>query len=600
MNHSEHLITPEQAVTLHGLFVERAKRSPQAVAYRYFDLQQNAWLALSWAQMREQIARWQAALLRENLASGDRVAVMLRNCPQWVMFEQAALSLGLVVVPLYTVDRPENVAYIVSDAGARVLLFETAEQWQALRSVREKMPSVQRFVSLNPVGDAAVPALQHAAAWLPQQATLAPPRLSDPAALATIMYTSGTTGRPKGVMLSHANIVHNAYAAVSTCLIGESDTMLSFLPLSHTFERTAGYYMAMMAGVTVAYARSIPMLSEDLRTIRPTLLVSVPRIYERVYGAIQAKLAESSRLKRKLFALAIDVGWHRFECQQGRAAWHPKLLLWSLLNQLVASKVMARLGGRLRLSVSGGAALPPDVSRAFIALGLPILQGYGMTETSPIVSVNRLGNNFPTSVGTPLEGISVRIGPQDALLVKGHGNMLGYWNNAEATRALIDGDGWLNTGDTARISETGHIYITGRLKEIIVMSNGEKVPPADMELHILRDSLFDQVMVHGEGHPFLVALAVVNPDAWKRFAEQLGVQPDMPESLQDSRVEQQALARIAEQIAEFPGYARIRRIHLLREPWTIESGLLTPTLKIKRDQVVAQFTDEIRRLYVGH
>ncbi len=600
MNHSEHLITPEQAITLHGLFVERVRRSPQSVAYRYFDLQQNAWLALSWAQMRDQVALWQAALLRENLAPGDRVAVMLRNCPQWVMFDQAALSLGLVVVPLYTVDRPENVAYIVSDAGARVLLFETAEQWQDLRSVRDKMPSVQRFVSINPIGDAEVPSLQHTATWLPQQAALAPPRLSDPAALATIMYTSGTTGRPKGVMLSHANIVHNAYAAVSTCIIGEGDTMLSFLPLSHTFERTAGYYMAMIAGVTVAYARSIPMLSEDLRTIRPTLLVSVPRIYERVYGAILAKLAESPRLKRKLFALAINVGWHRFERQQGRAAWHPKLLLWPLLNQLVASKVMARLGGRLRLSVSGGAALPPDVSRAFIALGLPILQGFGMTETSPIVSVNRLGNNYPASVGTPLEGISVRIGPQDALLVKGHGNMLGYWNNPEATRAIIDKDGWLNTGDTARISDTGHIYITGRLKEIIVMSNGEKVPPADMELHILRDSLFDQVMVHGEGHPFLVALAVVNPDAWKRFAEQLGVRPDMPESLHDSRVEQQALARIADQIAEFPGYARIRRVHLLNEPWTIESGLLTPTLKIKRDQVVAQFTDEIRRLYVGH
>lgn len=599
-NKANRRITAEQAVTLHGIFVERVKRSPDLVAYRYFDMQKNSWLALSWSQMQDQVARWQAALLREGLVAGDRVAVMLRNCPQWVMFDQAALSLGLVVVPLYTVDRPENVAYIVNDAGAKVLLFETADQWGALCSVSDKMPGVQRYVSINPIANHNEPRLQHAETWLPQQATLNSSRVTDGSALATIMYTSGTTGRPKGVMLSNNNILQNAHAAVLTCDIGVEDTMLSFLPLSHAFERTAGYYMAMIAGVTVAYARSIPMLSEDLQTIRPTVLVSVPRIFERIHGAILSKLADGPRFRRELFALTISVGWHRFERQQGRTHWHPKLLLWPVLNHLVASKVMARLGGRLRLSVSGGAALPHDVSRAFIALGLPIVQGYGMTETSPIVSVNRVSNNFPDSVGTPLEGIAVRIGAQDALLVKGHCNMTGYWNNPEATRAIIDAEGWLNTGDTARISATGHIYITGRIKEIIVMSNGEKIPPTDMEVHISRDALFEQVMVHGEGRPFLVALIVVNADGWKRFAHQLGLDADHEESLLDSRAEQQALARIADQISEFPGYARIRRVRLLREPWTIENGLLTPTLKIKRDQVVAKFSDEIRELYDGH
>ncbi|HEU0188020.1 MAG TPA: long-chain fatty acid--CoA ligase [Gallionellaceae bacterium] len=594
------MISAEQAVTLHGLFLERVRRSPNAIAYRHFDLQQNEWIDLTWQQMRDQVARWQAALLGEGLAVGDRVAVMMRNCPQWVMYEQAALSLGLVVVPLYTVDRPENVAYIVNDAGARVILFETAEQWQALNTVRDKMPGVQRFLSLNAIEACDEARLQAIFRWLPVHATLAPARQQDAAALATIMYTSGTTGRPKGVMLSNDNIVQNAYAALLTCHIGPGDTMLSFLPLSHTFERTAGYYMPMMAGVTVAYARSIPQLSEDLKIIRPTLLVSVPRIFERVYGAILSKLAEGPRLRRELFSLTVDVGWHRFERQQGRAAWHPKLLLWPLLNRLVARKVMDRLGGRLRLSVSGGAALPPDVSRTFIALGLPILQGYGMTETSPIVCVNRMGNNFPTSVGTPLQGISVRIGEQDALLVKGHGNMQGYWNNPEATRAIIDAEGWLNTGDTARISETGHIYITGRLKEIIVMSNGEKIPPADMELNILRDSLFDQVMVYGEGKPYLVALVVLNADAWRRLAVTLNVDSEADPTLKDSRVEQHVLARVTDQIAEFPGYARIRRVCLLRDPWTIESGLLTPTLKIKRDQVVERFAEQIKDLYAGH
>jgi len=239
------------------------------------------------------------------------------------------------------------------------------------------------------------------------------------------------------------------------------------------------------------------------------------------------------------------------------------------------------------------------VSRLFIALGLPLVQGYGMTETSPVVCVNHVEDNLPSTVGPPLEGIQVRIGEQNALLVKGPCNMLGYWNNPEATAAMIGKDGWLNTGDTASISPTGHIVITGRLKEIIVMSNGEKVPPADMEEAILRDNLFDQVMVYGEGHSTLLVLAVVNPDKWKEFAKQVGVRAGMPESLHDTRVEQQVLQRIAEQIREFPGYAKVRRVLLQTEPWSIENGMMTPTLKLKRTQVVANFSKQIEQLYEG-
>lgn len=599
-DNTDNIIKPEQAVTLHGLFLERVKRTPDNVAYRYFDVQQETWQSLTWVQMRDHVARWQAALLSENLAAGDRVAIMLRNCPQWVMFEQAAMSLGLVVVPLYVVDRPDNVAYIINNAEVKVLLFENGEQWQALSTVGEQLACVQRFVSLRKVAENIEPRLQCADEWLPAQAALQPERARKRDELATIMYTSGTTGKPKGVMLSHHNIVYNAYAGLLTFPVNTEDTMLSFLPLSHAFERTAGYYMSMMAGAAVAYARSIPLLADDLKIIRPTILVSVPRIYERIYAAIHAKLAEAPPLRHKLFTLAVDVGWDMFEHQQGRSTWHPKLLLWPLLKKLVADKVMDRLGGRLRLSISGGAALPPKVSRLFIALGLPLVQGYGMTETSPVVSVNRVNHNYPSTVGQPLEGIEVRIGEQNALLVKGPCNMLGYWNNPEATAAIMDKDGWLNTGDTASISASGHITITGRLKEIIVMSNGEKVPPADMEAAIMRDPLFEQVMVHGEGHPYLVVLAVLNAENWQRFAQEVGVRPDMPESLRDTRVEQQALRRIAEQITEFPGYAKVRRVLLLAEPWSIENGLLTPTLKIKRAPVVARFATEIEQLYQGH
>jgi len=595
----QHLIKPEEAVTLHGLFLERVRSTPDLVAYRYFDPCSETWQSLTWAQTQEQIARWQAALLKENLQPGDRVALMLRNCPQWVMFDQAALSLGLVVVPLYTVDRAENVAYIVNDSQVKVLLFETAEQWQELSGVCDQMGEVQRLVSIDHVEDAGEPRLQHVDDWLPATAELQPEPQRDRDALATIMYTSGTTGKPKGVMLSHHNIVYNAYAGLLTFPVGIGDITLSFLPLSHTFERTVGYYMSIMAGMTVAYARSIPLLSDDLKIIRPTLLVSVPRIYERIYNAIHAKLEEVSPLQHKLFTLTVDVGWHRFEYRQGRIGWSPKLLLWPLLKPLVADKVLDRLGGKLRLSISGGAALPPKIARMFLALGLPLLQGYGLTETSPIISVNRAADNHPASVGPPLPGIEVRIGELNALLVKGPSNMMGYWNNPEATRAMIDADGWLNTGDTARLDEAGRIYITGRLKEIIVMSNGEKIPPADMEFAIMRDRLFEQVMVYGEGRGALVVLAVLNPEHWTELAQKVGVRPDMPESLHDTRVEHEVLQRIAEQIKEFPGYAKVRRALLLNEPWSIENGMLTPTLKLKRPQVAGRYANDIEQLYQG-
>jgi long-chain acyl-CoA synthetase len=593
------VITPEQAGTLHGLFVQRVQRSPDKEAYRYFDAKRNEWLSLNWRQMRDEVARWQAALAQEGLQKGDRVALMLRNCPQWVMFDQAAMSLGLVTVPLYTVDRAENIAYIVNDAQCKVLLFETAEQWQELNAVKASMPSVQRFVALDDFrADEA--RLVHAAGYLPQRAELRPPLPCDMGELASIIYTSGTTGRPKGVMLSHRNILSNTHAALGTFVMYGSDLLLSFLPLSHTFERTCGYYLQVMTGSTVAYARSIPLLSEDLLTIRPTILISVPRIYERIHSAISAKLEEGPALRKKLFHLAVEVGWARFEHEQGRGPWKASFLLWPLLDKLVAKKLLARLGGRLRTAVAGGAALDADISRMFVGLGLPVVQGYGLTETSPIVTGNHLDNNFPDSVGQPIRGVQVKLGAQNALLVKGPNVMMGYWNNPEATRAMIDADGWLNTGDIARISDTGHVYITGRLKEIIVLANGEKLPPADMEAAILHDPLIDQVMIYGEGKPYLVALVVLNPVVWPDIAAKVGVRHDLPESLTDSRVEAKVLRRIARNISAFPGYAKVNRALLLTEPWSIDNGLLTPKLSMKRDRIVARFAKEIDALYAGH
>ncbi len=600
-NNLDHVIAVEAAGTLDGLFRERVKRTPEGIAYRDYNQQHANWRDYTWAQINHQVARWQAALEKDGLKSGDRVAVMMRNSPEWVIFDQAAMGLGLVVVPLYTQDRPDNVAYILNDSGCKVLLFGTDAQWRTFADVRDQLTSLVRILIVEPLpGAADDPRLQAIDQWLPDSGGETRHVARDGNELATIVYTSGTTGKPKGVMLSHNNILTNAYAGLQLLTIRPDDSFLSFLPLSHTFERTCGYYLTIMCGATVTYARGIPQLGEDLQTVKPTMLISVPRIYERIWGAIRAKLDEGSPLKKKLFMLAVDVGYARFEQAMGRASWKPSFLLWPLLNKLVASKVLARLGGRMRAAMSGGAALPPDISRVFIGLGLPVLQGYGLTETSPMACANSPSDNLPASVGKPMPGVQVKIGDNNALLIKGPNIMLGYWNNEAATKAMIQPDGWLNSGDTGRIDEQGHVFITGRIKEIIVMSNGEKLPPVDMENAILRDPLFEQVMMLGEAKPYLGLLAVLNADHWKKLAAEKGWKTDDPALLTTKEVETAVTARVGAQLKEFPGYAQVRRVSLSLEPWTMENGLLTPTLKLKRPKVMEKFVAEIDHMYAGH
>jgi long-chain acyl-CoA synthetase len=512
-------------------------------------------------------------------------------------------------VPLYTADRPENAAHILCDAGVKVLLLEEPAQWDAFSEVRRQITGLVRVITIQgserKAEDGFVLALHD---WLPEELVERAPDEAgqrgvaqlDPHQLATIIYTSGTSGRPKGVMLSHHNILTNAHSCLQVVHIRPDDLLLSFLPLSHTFERTGGYYAPMMGGATVAHARSVHQLQEDLLTIRPTILVSVPRIYERIYAGIRAKLAESSVLSVKLFELAVAIGYSRFECRQGRAPRRMSHLLWPVLKLLVAKKVMDKLGGRLRGAMSGGAALSSEVARIFIGLGLPVLQGYGMTETSPVVCANTVEDNVPTSVGRPIPGVEVKLGEQNALLIHGPNVMLGYWNNPEATRAILSPDGWLNSGDIARIDQHGRITITGRLKEIIVMSTGEKVPPADMEAAILRDPLFEQVMLVGEGRSYLAALVVLNSRNWESVAGQYGLHPDWHHLLRNPKLEEILLERISRQIKEFPGYARLYRVALAQEPWTVENGMLTPTLKLRRGHVMEHYKAEVARLYEGH
>jgi long-chain acyl-CoA synthetase len=594
------VIAPEIAKTLDGLFQERVRRSAGAVAYKNFD-EPGVWKDYTWGDVEKLVSRWQAGFEAEGLQPGDRVAIMLRNSVNWIVFDQAAMGLDLVTVPLYTSDRAENVAYILKDSGARLLVMENPDQWAAFAEVLDQLAGLRRILCINPLsGPSPDPRLKSLVDWLPKTAGDVRHVNHDSSKLTSIIYTSGTTGKPKGVMLSHKNMLENAAAASKCFDVTAQDLFLSFLPMSHTLERTAGCYLTMMAGASVAYARSIPQLGEDLAAIRPTIMISVPRIYERVYASIKTRLADGPAFRRKLFEYAVEVGWARFEHQQGRGPWKPAFLLWPVLDRLVAGKVMARLGGRLRAAVSGGAALSPDIAKLFVGLGLPILQGYGLTETSPVVSTNRLDDNIPASIGKPIPGVQVKLGEKDALLVKGTNVMLGYWNLPDATKAMFTADGWLNTGDTARFDESGHLYITGRLKEIIVMSNGEKIPPVDMEAAILQDNLFEQVLVLGEGRPYLSAFVVINRDQWTKLAGQNGMAPAVDSIMRSEPAQKLVLDRVQRQIKSFPGYAQIHRVAVLAEPWTVENGLLTPTMKLKRLKVVESHKKEFEDLYAGH
>lgn len=590
------LIPPQVAQTIPALFQERVKRSSNQTGYKYYNKIEKNWYDISWNEMSERVDLWRSALQQENFSPGDRVAMMLPNCPEWVSFDLAALSLGLITVPLYINDRPDNVAYILNDTEAKLFLCPGKTCWESLGDLLETVKSIQRIVTINfcehRTEDNKVMCISD---WLPVSPLEKQIYTPKPEDTATIVYTSGTTGMPKGVMLSHKNILVNAYASSQCITPFQEDLFLSFLPLSHMLERTGGYYLPMMAGSTVAFARSIPELSEDLVNIRPTILVAVPRIFERVYGAVRENLEQKPALAQKLFSAAVYTGWKEFEYRQKRSAWSPAILFQPLLDKIIGEKIRAKLGGRLRVIISGGAPLSAEIAKVFISLGLPIYQGYGLTETSPVISVNRIENNEPSGVGLPLPGTETRIDDSGELLVRGDFVMQGYWNKPEATQETIDPDGWLHTGDIGEIIN-GHLRITGRLKEVIVLSNGQKVSPADIEMAISMDPLFEQSMVIGEGRPYLILLAVLEKNRWSALAEKLGV-PQSEESLKTDIVQQEVQERIEELMKSFPGYAFIKKTILTLEPWTIEHGLLTPTMKIKRNKVENRLEREIDAAY---
>ncbi len=541
--------------TIDGLFRARVAQSPDARAYS--DRGPNGWRHFTWTEAARTVARVRAGLLKSGVQPGDRIGVCAYNSPEWIFCDIAALSLGLTVVPLFFNDRPENTAYCLRDAGVQIVFVDRPVAPEILAS------GVRGIVALKEV--AGVVSLAH---WMPEDGDETPPG-HDAATLATIVYTSGTTGRPKGVMLTHANITSNVAALLDAIpeVAARDHTFLSFLPLSHMLERTVGGYTAMAIGAHTVFSRGISELAADLRAARPTVLVSVPKVFERSYARMKEEAA-ASPVRARALGWAQALGYAAYE---GRARGLKRIAA-GFADLLVARAVRRKLGGRLSYVFMGGAAVSPALLKAFTGLGLRFVQGYGLTETSPVITCNRLADHDLESVGRPLAGLALAF-PEGEVCVKGASVMAGYWRNPEATAQVIDGEGYFHTGDLGHLRD-GRLYLTGRAKDVIVLSNGEKVAPGDVEQAILEDPVFEQAIVVGEGRGAL-ALVAVSPLA----------------DLEDLQ------ARANARLHAFPGYTRIRYVLRVAGPWTVENGLLTPTMKVRRQEVEARYREAIEDLY---
>ncbi len=589
----------------------RARQIPQTVALRQYDRKEKAWKDVTYASLDKQITAWRRALEALHLERGARVAILLNNSVDAVLADQAVLANGLIPVPLHAIDTPGSSAFILIDSQSSALITNKADRWGLIEKTNVPMPDLKRVILTEETGINEKDEHRQILSkdiWLASgkdiQELPEGPKSED---LAAIVYTSGTTGRPKGVMLTHHNIVENVIATLIHIAPAPKPgyIFLSFLPLSHTFERTAGYYLALGMGCTITYNRSIMLLAEDLRTVKPDVLISVPRIYEKIYARINEQLGKKPAIARWLFNCAVNVGWRKF-CAENKlpvpkSPWQfADSFTGPILKKLVADKVLEQFGGNLKVAIAGGAALNGKVARVFGGLGLAPIQGYGMTEASPIIAGNSLTLNQPDTVGKLFSNLQMRLAPEThEIQIRGSSIMKGYWKRPEDTARVLDSEGWLSTGDVGEINETGLLRIKGRIKDIIVTSTGEKVPPVDLELALETDPLFSQAYVVGENKPFISAVTVLNPEEWKKLAAELKVSASEA-SLKLTSVRTAILKRVKAAAADFPHYALPRKVLLTLKPWTIENGLLTPTLKLKRTPLAKFFKKEIDEIYEKH
>lgn len=600
---------------------------------RYVDKESKEWVDIKWPEFRDRARAMAGYLYTQGVRPGDRVAILSENRPEWAYADMATQLLGAVNVSLYTTLPPKEVSYIVHDSGASVFIVSTKIQLRKALQIYELCPELKKIVSMVPPPDD-IEDTEHVDLFDEameggfgyyeefEDAIRANEKAVKPEDLSVLIYTSGTTGNPKGVMLTHANLCENLKSALQRLRLREGGRHLSFLPLCHSFERLGGYLGTLASGMTISYARSIDTVTRDILDVKPTVLLSVPRLYEKIFNAVNKSVEEGGGAKKKIFAWAQNVGF-RYNLKKARGERINPILAgqYKLAFKLVFAKLHEKLGGHIEFGVSGGAALPKAIGEFFFSAGIPIVEGYGLTETSPVLSISPFDDPQYGKVGHIIPGVTVGIQNPDTgeilgellgdnypsslttepgeIIAKGPNIMKGYWNNEQATADAIDSDGWYHTGDVGRF-DSGFLMITDRIKHMLVSAGGKNIYPGPIEEGFKHEPWIDQLMVIGEAREYLTALVVPDEEVIRSYAKEQNLDAS---SLADI-LKTEEVQRVFDQL--FRSYSRtaaahekIRGFRLVLEPFSIENGMMTPTMKLKRKVIKANYGELIDEMYAG-
>ena len=592
--------------SLGAMFFDKRNTFPDKVGYMY--KKEGKWIPVKFREATDMVEKIAAGLASLGVTKGDRVALISANRLEWAMTDYATLSLGAMLVPIYPSLLSDQIKYICDDSEAKVLIVADKIQMEKVDQVHEQLKTVQNFYvfdvpseGLKDPWKSFESLMEDGQKFLADKPDYVQNEIAkvEPQDWATIIYTSGTTGEPKGAVLTHSNFLSNVEDALSVIDITSEDVFLSFLPLSHVFERMAGHYLSNYPGATVAYAESIDTVPENMVEIKPTMMVSVPRLYEKMYARILEAVEAGPPLKRKIFYWALKVGSEYIDRVSKKQPIPGGLQFKrNLAYKLVFSKLAERVGGRLRLFVSGGAPLNKEIAEFFGAAGLLILEGYGLTETSPVITVN-LPDHFKFgTVGPPLPSVEVKIAEDGEILTRGPHVMVGYYKKEAETREAIDEEGWFHTGDIGIIDEDGFLKITDRKKNIIVTSGGKNVAPQPIENRLIQSPYIEQAVVIGDKRKFCSAVVVGTEDQIIKWAKENNIAfTDYQDLIRKPEVKQLLREEIDNLTKDLARYETIKDFFIAPQPFTIETGDLTPSLKVKRRVVEEKYKKEIDAMY---